>query len=131
MATAPLPERALVPPGARVAVALSGGPDSVALVWLLRDLAAAPAAEFSIVGLIHVNHGLRGAEAARDEAFCRALAERLAWPIEVGQFDVAALARESRRSREATARDVRYRFFGVAADRLGATLVATGHTLDD
>jgi tRNA(Ile)-lysidine synthase len=121
----------LVAPGDRVAIAVSGGSDSVALLWLLRELAAAPGAEFSIVGLIHVNHRLRGEAAAGDEAFCRALAERLAWPIEVGTFDVAALARAARRSVEATARDARYRFFLEASRRLDATCVATGHTRDD
>src|SRR4051794_4982293 len=59
-----------------VAIALSGGPDSVALAWLLHDLSAAPHGTFTIAGLIHVNHGLRGDDAARDEAFCRALALR-------------------------------------------------------
>jgi tRNA(Ile)-lysidine synthase len=121
----------LIRPDDRVAIALSGGSDSVALLWLLRELAASPDAEFSIVGLIHVNHRLRGDEASRDEAFCRALAARLAWPIEVGAFEVAAMAREARRSVEATARDVRYRYFLDAARRLDATSVATGHTLDD
>jgi len=114
-----------------VAIAVSGGSDSVALLWVMRELAAAPDAQFSIVGLIHVNHLLRGDAAAADEAFCRALAERLAWPIEVGTFDVAAMARAARRSVEATARDVRYRFFLEASSRLDATCVATGHTRDD
>src|SRR5580765_2407771 len=95
----------LVAAGDRVAIAVSGGSDSVALLWLLRELAAAPGAQFSIVGLIHVNHRVRGQAAAGDEAFCRALAERLAWPIEVGTFDVADMARAARRSLEATARD--------------------------
>jgi tRNA(Ile)-lysidine synthase len=121
----------LIESGDRVAIAVSGGPDSVALLWLLRDCAAAPAAMFSIAGLIHVNHGLRGHEAARDEAFCRALAERMMWPIEVGSFDVPELARAAHRSYEATAREVRYRFFAEASRRLGASRVATGHTLDD
>jgi tRNA(Ile)-lysidine synthase len=120
---------ALLVPADRVAVAISGGPDSVALVWLLRDVALT--AGFSLAGLIHVNHGLRGAESAGDEAFCRALAARLDLPIEVQHLDTAALARAAGRSIEATARDARYAFFEVAAPRLDATAVATGHTLDD
>ena len=123
-------DHALVGRADRVAVALSGGPDSVALVWLLEDLGADGRLDRP-VGLVHVNHGLRGAESDRDEAFCRALAERLSLPIEVGRFDVAARARVERRPLEPVARDVRYQFFGDAAARLGATLVATGHTLDD
>ena len=123
-------DHALVGRADRVAVALSGGPDSVALVWLLEDLGADGRLDRP-VGLVHVNHGLRGAESDRDEAFCRELAERLSLPIEVGRFDVAARARVERRPLEPVARDVRYQFFGDAAARLGATLVATGHTLDD
>jgi tRNA(Ile)-lysidine synthase len=122
---------ALIGPEDRVAVALSGGPDSVALVWLLRELTSAGELKAGLTGLIHVNHGLRGEEAERDEAFCRELAGRLSLPIEVARLDVAEAARAERRSIEAVARDLRYRFFAEAADRLGATVVATGHTLDD
>jgi len=113
----------------RVAVAVSGGPDSVALVWLLRELA--PDLHFSLAGLIHVNHLLRGVESDADEAFVRALAARLNLPCEVARVDVAARARAARRSIEATSRDVRYAVFEDAAARLGATRVATGHTEDD
>src|SRR5215471_14800215 len=79
----------------RVAVAVSGGPDSVSLVWLLREVA--PELGFAIAGLVHVNHGLRGAEADADETFVRTLADRLELPCEVGRVDVATLSRASRR----------------------------------
>jgi tRNA(Ile)-lysidine synthase len=121
--------RGLFGPGDRVAVALSGGSDSVALVFALRDLAAAGGAP--LVGLIHVNHQLRGEEAEADEQFCRQLAARLALPLEIERVDVAARARAARQSLEAAARDLRYACLGDAADRLGASVVATGHTLDD
>jgi tRNA(Ile)-lysidine synthase len=120
---------ALFGPADRVAVALSGGPDSVALVWLLRELAAG--LDVALAGFLHVNHGLRGDESAADEAFCRALAQRLDLPLEVRHIDTAALAHAAGRSIEATARDARYAFFEAAAPRLNATVVATGHTLDD
>ncbi len=113
----------------RIAIAVSGGPDSVALAWLLHDLA--PAMGFRIAGLLHLHHGLRGADADADEAFVRALAGRLGVPCEVGRADVAALARRTRRSMEAAAREARYAFFEDAARRLAATRVATGHTADD
>jgi tRNA(Ile)-lysidine synthase len=119
----------LAAPADRVLVALSGGSDSVALTWLLRDLASD--AGFEIAGLVHVNHGLRGDASDADEAFCRALAARMGLPIDVARVDVAALARARKRSTEATARDARYACFAAAAARLGATRIATGHTLDD
>jgi tRNA(Ile)-lysidine synthase len=121
---------ALIGPQERVAIAVSGGADSVALVWLLQELIA-HGLDATIAGLLHVNHTLRGAESDRDEAFCRQLAARLQLPIETTSVDVAALARAERRSMEAVARDVRYRFFEDAAPRLRATVVATGHTQDD
>jgi tRNA(Ile)-lysidine synthase len=110
---------------------VSGGADSVALAWILHTISAADAEGVAVTGLLHMNHGLRGDESARDEAFCRALAARLDQPIEVGQADVAALARARGQSIEAAARDTRYAFFLEAARRLGAAHVATGHTIDD
>src|SRR5215471_6171665 len=76
----------------RVAVAVSGGPDSVALVFLLREVA--PGLGFTLAGLIHVNHQLRGADADADEKFVRDLAARLDLPCAFARADVAARARQ-------------------------------------
>ncbi|MFI5179505.1 MAG: tRNA lysidine(34) synthetase TilS, partial [Vicinamibacterales bacterium] len=119
----------LVDAGDRVAVAVSGGPDSVALLWLLRRVSADLA--FTIAGVMHVHHGLRGADADADEAVVRELAARLDLPCEVARVDVAALARARRQSIEVAARDARYACFDEAAARWDATRVATGHTMDD
>ncbi len=121
--------RALYAPSERVAVALSGGPDSVALAVLLCEIEAGGGAP--VAGLIHVNHRLRGRESDEDEQFCRALAARIGRPIEVATIDVAALARARRQSIEVAAREARYRVFDDAAHRLGASVVATGHTIED
>jgi tRNA(Ile)-lysidine synthase len=119
---------ALCPPGSRVLVGLSGGSDSVALTFALRELG--PSLDFTLVGLAHVNHRLRDT-ADRDEAFCRALASRLGLPIHVAACDVKALAGERRCSIEEAARQARYGFFATIARQLDATRVAVGHTLDD
>jgi tRNA(Ile)-lysidine synthase len=121
--------RGLLTDDDRVAVALSGGSDSVALAWLLKDLASR--ARWSLAGLVHLNHGLRGAESEGDERFCRDLAERLKLPIEIGRVDAGRLVRGGGRSIEAAARAERYAWFESAARVLGATRVATGHTQDD
>jgi tRNA(Ile)-lysidine synthase len=113
----------------RVAVAVSGGPDSVAMIWVLRDLERT--ANWRLVGLIHVNHRLRADESEEDERFCRDLASRLALPIVVTAADVLERARERRQSIEAAARIERYACFEQAASALDATRVATGHTRDD
>jgi len=120
-----VPGDALV--GQRVAAAVSGGADSVALALWLHDFAARPAPAFTFVGLIHVNHALRGAESEGDEAFCRNLAARLALPIDV----VAAPIAVTGRSPESAARDARYLAFDAAGARLGASVVCTAHTADD
>jgi tRNA(Ile)-lysidine synthase len=122
-------ERALIGDSDAVAVAVSGGADSVALLLILGAIAAR--ARWRVAGVIHVNHGLRGVESDEDEAFVRALARRLSLPCEVAHVDVRARARDRHQSIEAAARDLRYAAFADAASALGATLVATGHTRDD
>jgi tRNA(Ile)-lysidine synthase len=119
----------LLPAGTRVAVALSGGPDSVALLHVLLDLA--PDMGFILAGVAHLNHMLRGADADADEAFCRELAASLDIPLVAERVDVAALARASRRSLERAAHDARLAFFARAARRLDAAAVAVAHTRDD
>ncbi len=110
----------------RVAVAISGGADSVALAFIVRDLERVGLGHPA--GLIHVNHQLRGAESDGDEAFCAALAARLGWPLELSRVVVERAAGQSL---EAAARVARYACFERAATRLGATVVVTGHTADD
>jgi tRNA(Ile)-lysidine synthase len=122
-------ERALAGEGDAIVAAVSGGADSVALLLILHALAAR--ARWRLAGVVHVNHGLRGAESDEDEAFVRALAARLSLPIEVARVDVRARVRERHQSIEAAARDLRYAAFADAVSALGATVVATGHTQDD
>jgi tRNA(Ile)-lysidine synthase len=118
----------MVPPGGRVLVALSGGPDSVGLLHLLRLLE--DEGHLQVAGIAHVNHRLRP-EARDDEAFCRDLAASLNLPACVESADVAALAREWRTSIEAAGRRLRYSFLNRTADAIGADVAATGHTEDD
>jgi tRNA(Ile)-lysidine synthase len=122
-------EHGLLPSGTRVAVALSGGADSVALLYALRELAEAE--RFHVVGAVHLNHQLRGADADADAEFCRSLAARLDVPIDVERADIARLARESATSVEHAAHIARHTFFERAAARLGAAVVAVAHTKDD
>jgi len=119
----------LLPAGSRVAVALSGGADSVALLYLLREIAEEE--DFQVAGVAHLNHLLRGADADADERFCRECASKLDLPIDVERIDVAALARTLQASIEHAAHVARYEFYERAATRLNATHVAVAHTKDD
>jgi tRNA(Ile)-lysidine synthase len=119
----------MVPRGGRALVALSGGPDSVALLHVLRELETL--GELVVAGAAHFNHRLRGAAADADERFCRDLAADLGVALERGSGDVRALARTQHRSVEDAARTARYAFLEAAADRLSADAIAVGHSLDD
>jgi tRNA(Ile)-lysidine synthase len=119
----------LIEPGAGVVVALSGGADSVALLHVLRDIAAGE--RFRLEGVAHVNHQLRGAESDEDEEFCRRVAAEFSIPFDVERVDVRRLARESDASLEQAAHDVRHACFARAAERLNAAVVAVAHTRDD
>jgi tRNA(Ile)-lysidine synthase len=119
----------LLPPGAGVLVAVSGGADSIALVYLLREVAARLGFELS--GLAHFNHLLRGAASDLDEQFCRQVAGRLRLPFESGRGDVRAAARGWGASIEDAGRRLRYEYLAEAKARLGASHLAVGHTRDD
>ena len=117
----------LLRPGQGVVVAYSGGLDSSALLRLLLEIKKNWRLE---IVLAHFNHGLRR-DARRDEAFCRNTAEQLEIPIFVGSADVRAAARSRGLSLEEAAREARYVFLNATADKVGASRIATGHTLND
>lgn len=112
--------------GDRIAVGVSGGADSVALLRFLAALR--PQFGLDLV-VCHIHHGLRGAEADRDECFVRALAEQLGLPCAVSRIDAAALALRDHISVEEAGRMARYAFFAQTAGEGGR--IATAHTLDD
>jgi tRNA(Ile)-lysidine synthase len=120
--------KGLFQPGERVGVAVSGGPDSVLLLHFMNGLASEVGLRLAVV---HFNHHLRGAESDADEQFVRKLAGGLGIDFLGAQADVAQAARERRRNLEATARDLRYRFFFSLARQGRLDKVATAHTAND
>lgn len=115
--------------GTRVVAAVSGGADSVALFYLLQQLAAS--GDCQLAGLAHLHHHIRGTAADGDAAFCRDLAARAGVPAVIGDADVPALATAAGVSLEVAGRDARQQFYAEAKARLNASRVAVAHTRDD
>ena len=121
-------------PGLRLAVGLSGGADSVAL---LRALAARSAELGLVLHAAHLHHGLRGDEADADLAFARELAASLGLPFHQARVDVNAEAQadpsinKPAESIEEAARRLRYRWFRSLLTETPLDAIATAHTLDD
>lgn len=118
----------MVRTGNAVLLAVSGGPDSMALVRVMMHLA--PELEIRI-GIAHLNHGLRGSDAGRDQAFVQQFADAHGLPCFCETRDVAALARKRKLSLEDAGRRARYDFFSRTAAANGYTCIATGHTRED
>lgn len=115
-------------PGDRILLGVSGGPDSVALAHILRELAAEMQVDLFIA---HLNHNLRGQESAADAEFVQRFADRLGLPAVIETRDAGRYAADNNMSTQAAAREVRYRFFADAARNLGCNKLATGHNAND
>ena len=109
----------LMAPGDRITCAVSGGADSVALLFALYLLKDKLKIQLSAA---HFNHHLRGEESDRDEAFVRDFCERYDIPLTVGHGEI----HPGKKGLEAAARDARYAFLRAIPGK-----VATAHTADD
>ena len=127
-------EHEMTAPGDAVIVALSGGADSVCLLMVLKQLATP---EF-LLRAVHVHHGIRGAEADRDEAFAQKLCESLSVPLCVAYCHVPAYAAEHGLSEEEAGRILRYQVLEKEAGKWEQELpagsrvkIALAHHRDD
>lgn len=115
-----------------MAIAVSGGADSVAL---LRALAGRSASLGLVLSVAHLHHGLRGAEADADLEFVRELAGQLGLPFCQSHVDTAAesarLAGKPAETIEEAARRLRYQWFRMLISETPLDAIATAHTLDD
>lgn len=112
----------------KVVVAVSGGPDSMALLYALNALKDELAISLHVA---HLNHMFRGGEAAKDARLVARTAELYGLPATVEAIDVPAYRKQARLSAQAAARAVRYRFLKEVAGRTGASRVALAHHADD
>jgi tRNA(Ile)-lysidine synthase len=122
-------KNSLISSGDHVLAAVSGGPDSVALLTVLTNLKDALAIER--ITVIHFDHRLRGDESDGDREFVRAMALSAGLDFHCGADDVRAFAGILKISIEMAARERRRSFFMRAAAELGADKIALGHTADD
>lgn len=115
----------MLPTGAQVLCACSGGADSVCLLHLLHRM------EGIRVICAHFNHRLRGAESDRDEVFVKQLCGELGIPFCSAGADVSAYAAENGLGTEEAARKLRYDYLASAALENGCSHIATAHNADD
>ena len=111
-----------------VLLAVSGGPDSVALLRAMTTLKRGGAGR---VLAAHVNHQLRAEQSDEDEAFVIGLCRQLNVPCEFHRAEIDRLTALAGDGLEAAAREIRYDFLRRAATRVGARYVVTAHTADD
>jgi tRNA(Ile)-lysidine synthase len=124
----PVLRASLFHPGQRIAVAVSGGADSVAL---LRCLLEQRQPLGIVLSVVHVHHGIRGEEASSDVAFVADLAARYDLPFRLHRADAPAAAATLHETLEEAARNLRYGWFRQLLAAGEADAVATAHTLDD
>lgn len=121
-------EEKLADPGDVVIVAVSGGPDSVALLHVLFALAERYSWKLVVA---HVNHQFRGAESDAEAAFVAELAADMGLPCEIGVIDVPAYIEKTSLNGQVAAREKRYEFLLQVAANYSAQRIAFAHHADD
>jgi len=118
----------LLPSGGNVVVGVSGGPDSLCLLHVLRALAP----EYGVtLHVAHLNHQLRGRDADEDAAFVQRLVAEWGLRCTVAARDVTAYAERERLAIEEAARQMRYGFLAEVAQQIGSETIAVAHHADD
>ncbi|CAB1079369.1 tRNA(Ile)-lysidine synthetase (EC [Olavius algarvensis Delta 1 endosymbiont] len=121
-------EHRMLAVGDSVLIGVSGGPDSVALAYVLHTLAA----EYSLrLAVAHVNHCLRGDDSDRDAEFVADTARQLGLPFYIEKKDVIQFQQREHFCLEEAGRKVRYRFFDRVCVAYGFNKIAVGHHGND
>jgi len=111
-----------------IIASVSGGPDSVCMLYLLYILKNKLGYKLTIA---HFNHKLRGKESENDELYVKLLSKYLGIKLFIGQGDVSKEKKEKKITTQEAARSLRYNFLFSLKKRIKATYIATAHNLDD
>lgn len=111
-----------------VVAAVSGGADSVAMLYILHEISLQRKLKITVA---HLHHGIRGIQADKDLVYVKSIASKLGLTFVSHRVNVPAIARKNKKSIEMAGRDARYRFLIETAQRVNANVIATAHTLDD
>lgn len=114
--------------GDSIVVGVSGGADSVCLLFVLLDLRERYRLDLQVV---HVNHGIRGAQADADEDYVRRLCDAYRLPFYVYRENIESLAKKWKQSLEEAGREYRRQVFEKVSDRLGGAKIALAHHMND
>ncbi|MGH2443946.1 MAG: tRNA lysidine(34) synthetase TilS [Chloroflexota bacterium] len=123
-------EALAIPASADLLVAISGGPDSVALLDAVATLSTAPGHIWTVQAA-HVNHGMRGVESDADEQFVREYAAKLGVGLEVVRVDTREFALQNRVSLELAARTLRYEALERVREASHCFAILVAHNADD
>ena len=110
----------------KVVLGVSGGADSVCLLLLLRDIITSD----NIIA-VHINHGIRGEEAERDEFFVKNICEKYNIHLEVRHCNIPLFASENKISEEEAGRILRYKIFEEIREKENGTKIAVAHNAND
>ena len=118
----------MVDPGSKIVVGVSGGPDSVALFYILLELADRMKLSLAVV---HINHGLRGKEADRDQAYVENICQKEHVPCHCFYIDLKDYAKKTGMSEEEAGRAYRYQCFEKVRKEESAQKIAVAHQQED
>jgi len=121
-------QKSLFLPGDTLVAAVSGGPDSIAMLHTIYNITAGWNVRIHVA---HLNHMFRGKQSEEEACFVFSQAEKLGLKCTVESFDVPAYIKESGLSPEDGARRIRYRFLQRVAKEIGASVIVTAHHAND
>ncbi len=118
----------MIEKGDRIVVGVSGGADSVCLLYVLREVCTVLSVSLAVV---HVNHGIRGEEADRDERYVKGICSNMGIDFYTYSYDVRKYARELGISEEEAGRKLRYEAFLKTCKATGSNKIAVAHNKND